>query len=202
MCFNCAYGVTRRRNQWQNKYPKTIWRPLKTPYDVIPTWLRSSRSLTRWRPTSPRRTLQYRLKYLVDAKRLVLEGKRRWTKYRLPQEQYGEVAEAAAARDESEAEITLPLSKTSADIRDYLRQPTSRPANRSAITAIFWNRTGPTLLPIFPTAERARLRKPAVPTCAATRRTYAKQLLSRFSSTYRGIQAVLRQHIFPVDPSG
>ena len=35
----------------------------------------------------PRRTLQYRVKYLVDAKRLVQEGERRWAKYRLPPEQ-------------------------------------------------------------------------------------------------------------------
>jgi DNA-binding transcriptional ArsR family regulator len=73
----------------------------------------------------PRRTLQYRLKYLVGAKRLIAEGERRWTKYRLPHEQYAEGAEAAAARDESEAEITLPLSKTSVEIQNYLHQPTA-----------------------------------------------------------------------------
>ena len=31
----------------------------------------------------PRRTLQYRLKSLVDSKRLVVEGERRWARYRL-----------------------------------------------------------------------------------------------------------------------
>jgi hypothetical protein len=104
----------------------------------------------------PRRTLQYRLKYLVDAKRLVLEGKRRWTKYRLPQEQPGEVTEAAAAREESEAEITLPLSKTSADIRDYLRQP---PETRKPVgyNREFLESYRPNVTAYLSTAERAHL---------------------------------------------
>ena len=32
----------------------------------------------------PRRTLQYRLKSLVDSKRLIMEGTGRWARYRLP----------------------------------------------------------------------------------------------------------------------
>ena len=32
----------------------------------------------------PRRTLQYRLKSLVDSKRLTMVGAGRWTRYRLP----------------------------------------------------------------------------------------------------------------------
>ena len=127
----------------------------------------------------PRRTLQYRLKYLVDAKRLVLEGKRRWTKYRLPQEQHGEVAEAAAARDESEAEITLPLSKTSADIRDYLRQP---PETRKPVgyNRDFLESYRPNVTAYLSTAERARLREAGRPNMAPQPAgTYAKQLLSR-----------------------
>ena len=72
----------------------------------------------------PRRTLQYRLKYLVDAKRLVAEGERRWTRYRLPQELHVEVAETVAARDESAVELILPLSKTPSKSRNT---STSRP---------------------------------------------------------------------------
>ena len=32
----------------------------------------------------PRRTMQYRLKSLVDSKRLIMEGTGRWTRYRVP----------------------------------------------------------------------------------------------------------------------
>ena len=33
--------------------------------------------------TPPRRTLQYRVRSLVDAKRLVMEGSGRWARYRI-----------------------------------------------------------------------------------------------------------------------
>src|SRR5579859_1561888 len=36
------------------------------------------------KPASPKRTLQYRLKHLVDTGRLVKMGDDRWAKYRLP----------------------------------------------------------------------------------------------------------------------
>jgi hypothetical protein len=39
------------------------------------------------KPAVPKRTIQYRLKYLVDAGRLVKEGDDRWAKYRLPAEE-------------------------------------------------------------------------------------------------------------------
>ncbi len=35
-------------------------------------------------PSLPRRTLQYRLKALVDSQRLTVEGSGRWTRYRMP----------------------------------------------------------------------------------------------------------------------
>ncbi len=122
----------------------------------------------------PRRTLQYRLKYLVDAKRLIAEGERRWTKYRLPHEQYGEVAEAAAARDESEAEVTLPLSKTSVEIQDYLHQPTT------ARKPVGYNRDflesyRPNVTTYLSQTERARLRDSRQPQHrAATSRDLCK----------------------------
>lgn len=69
----------------------------------------------------PRRTLQYRLKQLVDAGRLAQLGQRKGTRY---------IAEAAAATlprgavraDSPEANV-IPLSSGSMEIRDYLRQP-------------------------------------------------------------------------------
>ena len=140
---------------------------------------RSSRSLTRWSRDLPRRTLQYRLKYLVDAKRLVAEGEGRWTKYRLPQEQHGEVAEAAAVQDESEAEVTFPLSKESVEIQEYLHQPTTarKPVgyNREFLEAY-----RPNVTAYLSPAERARLREAGSPNIAPQPAgTYAKQILSR-----------------------
>jgi Fic family protein len=77
------------------------------------------------------RTLQYRLKHLVDKGRLEKQGEgRRWTRYRVPA-----VAEAAPralaeeapkavppAAEKAEDEV-VPLSPTSEEMRAYLRQP-------------------------------------------------------------------------------
>jgi DNA-binding transcriptional ArsR family regulator len=76
------------------------------------------------------RTLQYRLKYLVDKGRLITEGEgRRWTRYRLPAAEAepraltaGEPAAVPAAADKTE-EAAVPLSTTSKDMRAYLSQP-------------------------------------------------------------------------------
>ena len=127
----------------------------------------------------PRRTLQYRLKYLVGAKRLIAEGERRWTKYRLPHEQNAEGAEAAAARDESETEITLPLSKTSVEIQNYLHQPTTarKPVgyNRDFLEAY-----RPNVTTYLSQTERAHLRDIGNSNIAPQPAgTYAKQILSR-----------------------
>ena len=73
----------------------------------------------------PRRTLQYRLKSLVDSKRLVMLGTGRWVRYRLPQPitlaaqpvvGYGTISAARLV-------VLPPLSRTGAEIREYVRQP-------------------------------------------------------------------------------
>ena len=127
----------------------------------------------------PRRTLQYRLKYLVNAKRLATKGEGRWTKYRLSQEQHAEVAEAAATQDKFEAEVTFPLSKTSVEIQEYLHQPTTarKPVgyNREFLEAY-----RPNVTAYLSPAERARLRDAGSPNIAPQPAgTYAKQILSR-----------------------
>ena len=66
----------------------------------------------------PRRTLQYRLKRLVDDGRLVMEGEGRWAKYRAP-----EASGAAKAEAPAEEESGLALSRAGEDIRAHLRQP-------------------------------------------------------------------------------
>jgi hypothetical protein len=81
------------------------------------------------KPAVPKRTLQYRLKYLVDAGRLVKVGDDRWAKYRLPSveeaEARAEAAEkpAAVAAAEKTEEAAVPLSGASKDMRVYLSEP-------------------------------------------------------------------------------
>jgi len=67
-----------------------------------------------------RRTLQHRLKRLVDDGRLVREGDGRWSRYRVPE------AMAAPAQAEAVADAAaVPLSPESHEIRAHLRQPLS-----------------------------------------------------------------------------
>ena len=66
----------------------------------------------------PRRTLQYRLKRLVDDGRLVMEGGGRWATYRSPAPRDVNKAEASA-----EEESGLTLSPAGEEIRTYLRKP-------------------------------------------------------------------------------
>ena len=68
----------------------------------------------------PQRTLQYRLKHLVDNGRLVRDGDGRWAKYRLPTIIARGNLKAGDARLEGQVEV---LSKAGAEIQAYVRQP-------------------------------------------------------------------------------
>ncbi len=70
----------------------------------------------------PRRTLQYRLKYLVDKGRLVPEGEKRWMRYRVP-ETGAARQRAATDANAHEAVATVPISPSGKDIQKYVRQP-------------------------------------------------------------------------------
>jgi hypothetical protein len=80
------------------------------------------------KPPVPKRTLQYRLRYLVDAGRLVKEGDDRWAKYHLPTTAPAKTpaletpATAPAAVAEEEEAAVVPLSPASKEIRRYLSQ--------------------------------------------------------------------------------
>jgi DNA-binding transcriptional ArsR family regulator len=65
----------------------------------------------------PRRTLQFRLKRLVDDGRILREGEGRWARYRAPGTEPAPQPEAAPD------EAAVPLSPESQEIRAYLRQP-------------------------------------------------------------------------------
>lgn len=71
----------------------------------------------------PRRTLQYRLKYLLDRQRLVGEGEKRWMKYRIPSIASQLATGALGVREPTGTETAIALSKSAAAIQDYVRRP-------------------------------------------------------------------------------
>lgn len=73
-------------------------------------------------PAPKPRTLQFRLKYLVDAGRLIQEGDRRAARYKLPDAQPAPVPEAPPAQSAQQG-VVIPLSAASTAIRRYLSQP-------------------------------------------------------------------------------
>ncbi|HEX9201968.1 MAG TPA: Fic family protein [Acidobacteriaceae bacterium] len=128
-------------------------------------------------PKLPPRTLQFRLKSLVDAGRLATRGQGRAARYSLPETQQGP-ATVPTARTDAE-ETVVPLSPASAAIRRYLRQPVAarKPVgyNRQ-----FLDSYRPNVSFYLTPAERAKLADTRRPNFAAEAAgTYAKQILNR-----------------------
>jgi hypothetical protein len=127
----------------------------------------------------PLRTLQYRLKHLVDAGRLVMEGQGRWARYRLPPIEIRGEAIAGPARAEGRVEVALPLSREAAAIREYFRQP---PAARkpAGYNRDFLDSYRPNVTAYLSSAERTHLhevgRRNMMEQPAGT---YARQILNR-----------------------
>ena len=71
----------------------------------------------------PRRTLQYRLKHLVDAGRLAREGEGRWTRYCLPPVAGRAELELSPIQVKAYGAGSVPLSEEGLEIREYVRQP-------------------------------------------------------------------------------
>jgi hypothetical protein len=133
-------------------------------------------------PKPKERTLQHRLKHLVEAGRLVKDGEgRRWTRYNLPTEQAEPTtpALAAPAQDRTDEETTVPLSPESIKIRRYLNQPlTAR--KPVGYDRGFLDAYRPNVTSYLSSADRARLAKIGTPNFAAEGAgTYAKQILNR-----------------------
>ncbi len=126
----------------------------------------------------PRRTLQYRLKYLVDRGRLVTEGEKRWVKYRVPAA--GKEREAAGmAIGKEEAEIEVPVSKSGAGIRKYVSQPIEA-RKPVGYERKFLDAYRPNVTSYLSDKERAHLKKVGTPmTGEQPAGTYAKQILDR-----------------------
>jgi len=127
----------------------------------------------------PRRTLQYRLKSLVDGKRLTTVGTGRWARYRLPRPNSPAVQDRAGSPTVSRLEVLPPLSTPGTEIREYVRQPSAgrRPVgyDRTFLDSYWPNETF-----YLSQAEREHLHetgRPAVVDQPAG--TYARQILDR-----------------------
>lgn len=127
----------------------------------------------------PRRTLQYRLKYLVDEKRLVKEGEKRGAKYRIPAVQAAPDAVAAESPDNNDSEIPIPISNESAAIRRYVRKPIEA-RKPVGYDRAFLESYRPNVSAYLSEDERADLRAVGTPTTGeAAAGSYAKQILNR-----------------------
>jgi len=127
----------------------------------------------------PLRTLQYRLKHLVNAGRLVKEGDGRWSRYRLPSTADREAPAARAPEEEPAAESVIPLSEDGAAIQEYLRQPAAK-RKPAGYNRDFLDSYQPNVSAYLSAAERAHLadvgKPPMGPQPAGT---YARQILNR-----------------------
>jgi hypothetical protein len=151
-------------------------------------------------PAPPRRTLQYRLRTLVDTKRLIREGAGRAARYRVPTPVVwvppkrhrrpvtpawfpaaASAAGRARVRIQASAigEVLLPLSAPGREIRDYVRRPRAgrKPVgyNRAFLDAYQANDT-------FYLAEADRAHLAAVGGTHVAEQpvgTYARQILNR-----------------------
>ena len=127
----------------------------------------------------PRRTLQYRLKSLVDSKRLIMEGTGRWVHYRLPPQVRVAAHGAARATGSARIQVVPALSRAGAEIREHVRQPLAgrHPVgyDRTFLDSYWPNETF-----YLSQAEREHLREVGRPVVAdQPAGTYARQILNR-----------------------
>ena len=128
----------------------------------------------------PRRTLQYRLKSLVDSKRLIMVGTGRWARYRVPQpiSLAGQVV-AGAPTVSGRLDVLPPLSRLGVEIREYVRQPLAarRPVgyDRTFLDSYWPNETF-----YLSQSEREHLHEMGRPVIAdQPAGTYARRILNR-----------------------
>ncbi|MBI4178256.1 hypothetical protein HY522_02380, partial [bacterium] len=131
----------------------------------------------------PRRTLQYRLRRLVDDGRLVMDGVGRWARYRAPEaREAAPEAEAPAAppRAAAEEEAAIALSPAAEEIRAHLRRP---PEARQPVgyNRAFLDSYRPGESFYLSAQERARLAEAGQRHMNAQQPagTYARQILNR-----------------------
>ena len=129
-----------------------------------------------------RRTLQYRLRSLVDSQRLVMEGAGRCVRYRVPRVislSLQTKTAVATAGFRLGLEVLPPLSEPAAEIREHVRQPLAarRPVGYGRA---FLDSYRPNHTYYLSQADREHLREvgaPQIPEQPAG--TYARQILNR-----------------------
>ena len=128
----------------------------------------------------PRRTLQYRLKSLVDSKRLVMEGAGRGARYRVPRIiDAGFSATAGNPEIRISAQVVLSLSEAGTEIQEYVCRP---PEARKPVgyARAFLDSYRPNDTFYLSQAERVHLQEIGRPNIAnQPAGTYAKQILNR-----------------------
>ena len=128
----------------------------------------------------PRRTLQYRLKSLVDSKRLVMEGTGRGARYRLPRQvRIAAHGALGALTGSARIQFVPALSEAGAEIQEYVRRP---PGARRPVgyDRQFLDSYRPNVAFYLSRAERERLHEAGRPVAAGQPAgTYARQILNR-----------------------
>jgi hypothetical protein len=126
-----------------------------------------------------RRTLQARLKHLIEKHRVTVAGERRWARYQLS-DSGEELVVGGAARIDQQGDLFVPVSPKGGEIQKYVRQPAElrKPVGYDRK---FLDGYRPNVTTYLSAAEREHLRKVGTPSIAiqADAGTYAKQILSR-----------------------
>ena len=128
----------------------------------------------------PLRTLQYRLKSLVNSKRLTMVGTGRWARYRLPRQiRVAGRGVSGAPTGSARIRVLPALSRAGTEIREYVRQP---PTGRQPVgyDRGFLDSYRPNKTFYLSQAEREHLHevgRPAIVDQPAG--TYARQILNR-----------------------
>ena len=126
----------------------------------------------------PRRTLQYRLKYLVDAGRLIKKGEKRWVKY-MPASAHAERKDKVQEVSRKEPAGEILISKQAAEIQKYVRKP-FRSRTPAGYERTFLDRYRPNHTAYLSKTELAHLREMGTPASGVQPAgTYAKQILNR-----------------------
>ena len=127
----------------------------------------------------PRRTVQYRLKSLVDSKRLIMESSGRWARYRVPRVVSLAGQAVAGTTASGRLEVLPPLSEPGAEIQEYVLRP---PGARDPVgyDRAFLDSYRPNDTFYLSQAEQALLQEIGRPKFAEQPAgTYAKQILDR-----------------------
>ena len=160
--------------------PEVHLRAIEEVLREHPEGMTASQIETALTTAPPRRTLQYRLKSLVDSKRLATAGTGRWARYRLPRPNSPAVrVRAGSPTVSARLEVLPPLSPPGTEIREYVRQP---PAGRRPVgyDRTFLDSYWPNETFYLSQAERERLQDVGRPVIGdQPAGTYARQILNR-----------------------